>query len=266
MTIEKTTLQKIFTVGFTAKGVVYFLIGFFAVATLVGLSKAGANGPKAIVEWIGTNPIGNILMGLVGLGLLAYSAYRIIQSLADVDDKGHDAGGLVRRMAWFISGLSYATMALFAFREIFRGGGTNNSGKEGMKQDMIAELLQLSWGQIAVGIIAAIFVIVGGYQAYRGLSNEHMKKIQDQQLSEKQESTFRLMGKIGLLARALVFGVVAYFLYRAAVLDDPDKFKGVGDSLQYLKNGWGTFALVLIGAGLLAYGSFMFIRARYEEV
>ena len=266
MTIKKTTLQKLFTIGFTAKGVVYFLIGFFAVATLIGFAKAGANGPKAIIEWMGTNPFGNILMGLIGLGLLAYSAYRIIQSVADVDDKGHDAGGLVRRGAWFISGLSYATLAFFAFREIFRGGGTNNSGQEGMKQDMIAQLLQLSWGQIAVGILAGVFVIVAGYQAYRGLSNEHMKKIKSQGMPQEEEDTFRLTGKIGLLARAVVFGIVAYFLYRAAVLDDPSKFKGVGDSLQYLKNGWGTFALVLMGVGLLAYGSFMFVRARFEEV
>ena len=263
MGVSKQTQQTLFKIGFTAKGIVYFMIGFFAVATLIGLQQAGANGPKAILDWVGNSPFGTILLVLLGLGLLAYSLWRIHQALADTEDKGKDAGGLVRRGAWFVSGLSYAGLAFFAFRETLIGGGGGNSNQ---KQDLIAELLQLSWGQIAVGIIAAIFVVVAGYQAYRGISDEHMKKVKTQNMPKEEKETFRELGKIGLLARAVVYGIIAYFLARAALLEDPSQFKGVGDSLQYLKNGWGTAALITIGAGLLAYGSFMFVRARYEKV
>ena len=244
-----------------AKGVVYALIGFFAAATLIGISKSGANGPKAVIEWLGDNTFGSVLLGLIGVGLLCYSVWRLYKAGADTENEGHDQEGTVKRIAWACSGLAYATLAVFAFREIFRGGGS-----KGGKQDLIADILAKSWGPYVVGVLCVIFIGVALYQAYRGFSGKHMEKIKTARLDSGQESAFRTMGYIGLLSRAVIYGIIAYFLGRAALMDDPSQFKGIGDSLQYLDNAAGKIALVVVGLGLLAYGLFMFVRARYERV
>ena len=263
MALSKQTQQTLFEAGYVAKGIVYCLIGLFAAGTLVGLSRSGANGPKAIIEWIGTNPFGKVFVAAIGLGLLSYAVWRLYKSSMDTENEGNNASGVIKRIAWAISGLAYATLAVFAFRQVLSSSGGSGGGK---KQDVIQLLLQQSWGQIAVAVLGVILVGMAGYQIYRAYSDKLMKKVKSQHLSKEKQETFRVTGRLGLTSRAVVYGIISYFLFRAALLDDASQFKGISGSLSYLESGFGTTALVVIGVGLLCYGIFMFVRAKYEKV
>ncbi len=255
----KDTLDKLFTAGYTAKGIVYLLIGGFAVATVIG-STRGTNGPKEVVRWIGTNPFGQFLLAAIGLGLLSYALWRWYRAWAGPRDGDGGKKDTVKRIAWAVSGTSYAVLSFFAFKSAFGGGG----GGGGKKQDAITWLLQQPWGQIAVGILAVIVAGVGAYQIYRAVTDKHMERVTG--LSSDQEDAFRNTGRVGLGARAVVFGIISYFLFRAALLSDPSQFRGISGSLEYLGNqSAGAGLLAAVGTGLLAYGAFMLVRAKYEH-
>lgn len=262
MTISKDTQNKLFTAGYTAKGVVYALMGIFAIATVIG-AAGGTNGPKAVIEWIGTNPLGQVLLFLIGLGLLAYSAWRWYCAIADAKNEGDDKEAMVKRVGWACSGIAYGILSVYAFSLLIGSGGSGGSSK----QDLIATLLQQSWGQIAVGIVAAIVAGVGIYQLYRAIEDKHMEGIEGQGLSEDKREVFDKTGEVGLASRFVVYGIISYFLFRAALMNDASQFRGIKESLSFIQNQtMGAALLAITGVGLLAYGLFMFVRARYERV
>ncbi|MGB3546189.1 MAG: DUF1206 domain-containing protein [Saprospiraceae bacterium] len=262
MTISKATQNKLFTAGYTAKGVVYLIMGIFAVATVIGASS-GTGGPKAVIDWIGTNPFGQILIGLIGLGLMAYAAWRWFKALANTENEGSDTTGIVKRIGWAVSGTAYGVLSVYAFKKLFGSGG----GSGNQKEDIIAQLLQQSWGPYAVGLIGVIMVGVGAYQVYRAATDKHVEDVDAWGLTDDQEEAFKHTGRVGLGARAVVYGIIAYFLFRAATMSDADQFKGIGESLSYLRDAtFGSALLAIVGMGLAAYGIFMFFRARYERV
>lgn len=261
MAISSQTRDTLFRVGYTTKGILYSLIGTFAVATVFGEAN-GAGGPKAIIKWIGTNPFGQILLGLMGVGLLFYSLYRIYTGI-NPPDEGKKKFEKLRHVAWVVSGISYGVLAFFTFRLLFMGG---SGGGSGTKQSAISWLLQQSWGPVVVGIIGGVIAATGFFQFYKALKDKHMEPLKDGKLDRKKKETFKQTGRVGLTSRAVIFGIIAYFLFRAAWMDDPSQFKGVGESLSYLRGeAYGPYLLAIVGAGLLAYGLFMFVRARYER-
>ncbi|CAH1000643.1 hypothetical protein LEM8419_01777 [Neolewinella maritima] len=263
MALSKSTENKLFITGYTAKGIVYSLIGIFAIAGVVGGASGSNSGPKAVIKWIGTNPFGQVLLFLIGLGLLAYCSWRWYTAVQDKKNEGKDKEGIVKRIAYAVSGTAYGVLSAQAFKLAFGGGG--GGGQD--KQDIIAQLLSKSWGPYVVGAIALIMAGVAIFQLYRAVKDKHMDRIEGQQLSEDQREVFQRTGEVGLTARFIVYGVISFSLFKAATMDDASQFRGIGEALSFIEDqSYGAALLVIVGLGLLAYGIFMFVRARYERV
>ncbi len=263
MALSNSTENKLFITGYTAKGIVYSLIGIFAIAGVIGGAGSSGGGPKAVISWIGTNPFGQVLLFLIGVGLLAYCSWRWYTAVQDKKNEGKDKEGVVKRIAYAVSGTAYGILSAHAFKLAFTSGG----GSSGSKQDIIARILSQSWGPYVVGILAAIMAGVAIFQLYRAIKNKHMEGIQGQGLDHETRETFKKAGELGLTARFVVYGIISFFLFRAAFMDDASQFKGMGESLNYIENqSYGAAMLAIVGLGLLAYGMFMFVRARYERV
>ena len=252
------TLRRLFTAGHVAKGVIYFLIGAFAIATVVGAARS-TNGPKAVIDWISNNPFGQVLPGLMGAGLAAYALWRFYLAAFDPSGESDDEKGKVKRIGWVVSGVAYAGLSLYTFQQLL-----NNGGSKSTREDAIALLLEQSWGKVLVAVIGFVVMGVGVYQLYRALTDGHMENIKKHKLSENQQDAFRYAGRVGLAARCVVYGIMGYFLLRAGLTSDADKFKGLGDVLSSLQGGtMGAALLAATGCGLLAYGLFMLMKGRY---
>lgn len=262
MGLSKKRQNQLFQAGYLAKGIVYLIMGGFAVATVIGAARS-TGGPKSVIDWIGNNPLGQILLFLVGTGLLAYCVWRWYKAVQDTENEGTDVSGSVKRIGWAISGTAYGALAIYTFRLVFgNGGGSSNT-----KQDAIDMLLAQSWGQIAVGVIGVVVAGVGVYQVYRAVQDKHMDGFHGQNLSQEKKDIFRNAGRVGLSARAVVYGVIAFFLFRTATLDSADQFRGIGEALAFLEKGsLGVGLLAAVGLGLVAYGFFMLVKVKYERV
>lgn len=258
MSISKQTRKIIFKVGYTAKGIVYLLIGLFAIGTLVGISR-DVSGPKEVIAWLGKNAGGFLILITIGVGLACYCLWRYYRALNPKSSGDDTSVSALKRIGWLVSGSIYGLLSVFAFRKAFSG-----SGNKGAKQEMLADILSKSWGEAVVWVLALLIGATGIYQLYKAFAGKHMDGIHG--LSKSQRQIFRNAGRMGLSARAIVYGVIAYFLYRAATFSDADKMRGIEESLIYLENGWGAATLAVVGVGLLAYGFFMLARARYEIV
>lgn len=264
MALSHSTQNKLFTTGYIAKGIVYCLLGIFAVIGVIGAAGPDSSGgPKAVITWIGTNPFGKILLVLIGLGLLAYCSWRWYTAVKDKENEGNDKEGIVKRIGYAVSGTAYGVLSAHAFKSAFGssgGGGTD-------KQDIIARMLSESWGPWAVGFIGLVMAGVAIFQLYRAIQDKHMEHIEGLGLGHHERDLFKKTGEIGLTARFVVYGIISFFLFRTALMEDPSQFKGIGESLGYIEDQtYGAVLVALVGLGLLAYGIFMFVRAKYERV
>jgi hypothetical protein len=111
-------------------------------------------------------------------------------------------------------------------------------------------------------VIAGALVIVGVglWNLYRGVSRKFADKW-------RGHSTWgEHVGVVGHIARFVVFGLIGVFAFKAAVDYDPKKAVGLDGALQKLAHAsYGSYLLGLTAAGLIAYGLFCLVDARYRD-
>ena len=73
--------------------------------------------------------------------------------------------------------------------------------------------------------------------------------------------------RLGMAARGVVFGIIGVFLVIAARHANPAQARGVGGALHTLRQQpYGAALLAVVALGLIAYGCYQFILARYRRI
>jgi high-affinity Fe2+/Pb2+ permease len=137
-------------------------------------------------------------------------------------------------------------------------------GKGQSHQWIVNKTLSYDAGQWLIGAIAVAIIGNGFYQGYRGISGKFMNKIMV--MKPNFENVVRKTGIAGYIARAVVLAIVGYLLLHAAVTSNPSETKGSEQAFAFIENKFGSFLLGVVAAGLFAYGLFMFIKARYQQL
>ncbi len=252
-------------VGLTAKGFVYSLIGILTFMAAFELGRGDDKGGKSqALQWIDEQPFGQVLLGLTALGLLCYSIWRLIQAFLDTEDKGSDMKGLAVRGRYLFSGIVYGASAFYAAKLVFGNGSDEGSGDT--RETVAQKLLEQPFGQWLVGIVAAGVMAVGVYQIYYALSEKYRKKIQESKLDNRVKETLLASGKVGYIARGIVWLLIGYLFLQAALQADSDEAGGSNSAFSLLEQQWGSWVLAVVALGLLCYGIFTFLRARYQPI
>jgi hypothetical protein len=249
--------------GLAAKGVVYCLSGLIALmaALHLGGNSTEDAGAKGVFSFIEDKPFGKWMVLVVAIGLASFSLWRFIQTFKDTEHKGSDKKGLAKRLAYLVSALAYAALSIYAFNA-FAGNGGKGDGKEGW----IAELLSKPFGQWIVGIIAAIMIGTGIYQIYRAASGNYKKYVREALHNDKM-NWISTVGVAGYAARGIVWLIVGWLFIKAALHSNPKEAGSNEDAFKWLQDSsYGTILLAIISAGLICYGIFMLLRARYQSI
>lgn len=245
--------------GFVARGVVYVIIGILAIKLALGSGGTSASQQGAL-RTIAAQPFGKVLLILVAVGLGGYSLWRLIRALLGHGPEGTDSG--FDRVAAFASGVVYAGLCAIAV-EILLGSG----GGSGGAQKTTAGVFGWPAGPWLVGIAGVVFVGVGLYQGYRGISRDFLKDSKTEEMSPRLRTWIEWIGTFGHLARMVVFGLVGVFLIRAAIDYDPNKAVGLDGALAKVdRASYGPYLLAIVAAGLIAFGVYSLTDARYRRI
>jgi hypothetical protein len=110
-------------------------------------------------------------------------------------------------------------------------------------------------------------VAVSAYQAYAAARGEFTHDNRTSRMSEPERHIFLVIGRIGLIARAVVFGLVGYFLLRTAIDYKTEGGLGIDGTLAELhQRPIGPWLLGLAALGLLVFAVFSFFEARYQHL
>lgn len=256
------TVEKLARFGYAVKGVVYGLIGVLAVMAALG-SGGQTSGSRGVLRTIASAPFGQVLIGLVALGLFGYALWRFVQAFADPDRKGSDAEGVVKRIGYFGSGVLYAGLGLAAARLLLGNGGGGGSGAD----SWTARLMAQPFGLWLVGIAGALTIGVGLYQFYKAYRASFFDELKTGAMSAAERTWTKRTGRAGLAARGVVFCLIGAFLIEAALNANPDEARGLEGALDALAaQPYGPYLLGIVALGLVGYGIFCGINARYRRI
>ncbi|MBK0404862.1 DUF1206 domain-containing protein [Adhaeribacter sp. BT258] len=258
-------VERFARLGLTAKGIVYCLIGmlaFMAAFELRGSTEKSAD-KKGVFQFLLEQPMGKVMLAIIGIGLLFYAAWRLIQALRDSENKGKNAKGIGKRIAYLFSGLIYGGLAIIALKMVL-GKPTGNADS---RQTLAGEILSQPFGQWLLGAVALGMAVIGIYQFYYGLSDNYKKKVHGSGIKNEYESLMIWAGKFGYMARGVVWLLIGYLFFNAALHANPKSAGGTGSAFQFLEEvSYGSYLLGAVALGLLCYGVFMFMRARYQPI
>ena len=247
--------------GYAARGVLYLIIGIFAL-----LAAHDSTKPKDShnsLEALLAQPFGYFLVGLVVAGLLAFAAWRVLQATRDVDHHGTQLKGLVIRAGLLAGGLVNGALALFALSLLV--SGIKSSGSSGgQTKDWLAHLLSWEYSNLLVYLIALIPLGVGIAHIIKGWKASFEKYFE---ADEDVMRYVRPVSRFGLIARGVVFIEIALLLvvsgsaYQAM---DPPGMKEALDALQNLPAGW--LILMVMALGLIAFSVYSFSEACWRKI
>jgi hypothetical protein len=246
--------------GLVAMGVSYGLVAVLAIMLATGHGGKTTDRQGAM-QTLAHDGLGRFVVIALAVGFALYAVWRFAQAFLDRGDEGTDAKGLAKRAGYVARGILYAGLAYTAVSILLGASGGSSDKKE------TAWVLEWPAGRWIVGGIGAGFLAAAIWNAYRGLARKFKKQLDTASMGRNTERAAQFVGVTGLLARAVVFGLIGIFLVKAAWQYDPQEAIGVDGALRKLAaQDYGDGLLFLVAAGLLAFGVFCLFQARYRKV
>lgn len=249
--------------GLVAKGALYVLVGLIALNVSIGAGEHVEDRSGALSTLAGTW-YGKLLVGVLAIGLLGYAVWRFARAVLGRPLEGGEADSWPKRLGYTAGGVWYVGLFGLAVSALVGANDESGSGKEDRYTARVLDLPLGNWLVIAVGLGV---VAAGVFNLWRGLTGRFRKDLKLRKMGEAEEKSFLGIGAVGHAARGVVFGLIGFFLVRAAWEYDPEETVGLDGALaKILRQDYGGTLLAIVAAGLIAYGLYCWVEARYREV
>ncbi len=251
--------QRAARAGLTARGIVYFIVAGLALTAVFG-TGGGDPSPSSAFQKVETAPAGQILLGLLALGLLLYSLWRFAQGILDPENEGSDAKGLLARAGCLASGVSHFLLAGTAALILL---GRNESGGGGATQSFAQFMLGQSFGR-AILVAAGLALAASGLaQIWRAWKLQYEAKLAPSQNVRR----LRPLARFGVSGRGALFIIIGGFIVFAGINANASEAGGLAETFAWLRNQpYGVWLYALAAIALLGYGVYSFIEARYRRI
>ena len=255
-------LEPLARLGYASKAVIYGIVGVFAVLAVVNRGGLVTDTSGAL-RLVLTQPFGRMLVIVLAVGLCGYAVWRVLDSIVDPDRDGTGPGGLVTRVGNFVRGCVYGALGLESFR-LARG----LRGPRGDEAELwTARILDLPFGEVAVGIAGAIAAAYGMSEVIEGVRGTHDQKVDWSSIPGDVRPAVQRISRFGVAVRGGLISTLGVFLVRAAFTHDPNQAAGARESMLRLSGVFeGRWFLALIAAGVIAYAIDQAVHARCRRI
>ncbi|MBD6614356.1 DUF1206 domain-containing protein [Komarekiella sp. 'clone 1'] len=256
--------ERLARLGYAAKGVVYFIVGLLAAQAAIGSGGKTTNTTGAL-KAIVVQPFGKFLLSILTLGIIGYVLWRLVQTFFDPEKSQQpiNAKRIAKRIGYAISALAYTGLALTAVKLII---GSSIGDSESI-EDWTIYLLAQPFGRWLVALAGVTVICVGIYYFYQAYKGKFRHSFKLSQMSQTEQNWAVGTGRFGIAARGVVFVIIGIFLMLASIQSNGRKARGLGGALTILvQQPFGSWILGVVASGLIAYGIYSVIQARYRHI
>lgn len=249
--------------GYAARGFVYVSIGVIAVLAAVERVPQAEGSLGAVEAWADW-PLGLVLLGAAGFGLYGFAGWRLLQSVFDAERQGTSPKALATRAGQAVSGVVYGTLGFSVFSAMDLLDDLADPEEGASEQEAAAQALAIPGGEwLIIGV--GVFILAAGLanlvKAIRGGLADRL--VCDAAVRRVAEP----VGRLGYGARGAAFAVMGVMLVQAGLHANAAEAAGLAEALQALERApWGDGLLIGVAIGLLAFGAFALMEARYREI
>ncbi|MEH3105813.1 MAG: DUF1206 domain-containing protein [Sphingomonas fennica] len=229
------------------RGLLYIVIAMLILRT------GRAEDPAGAIQYLGQGG-GQLLLAVIAIGLAAYGIWRLADAALDVERHGSDRRGAIERAG---AGASGAIHLVLAWQAVQLMRGTASFGDS--TQDGARTAMQLPGGWALVLLGAVVLVGLGIVQLVKATKGSFLRYLDP---SVARQAWVQWSGRAGYAARGLIFLISGYLLARAGMAEQAGGAGGMARVLSWLTS---PFDLI-VGAGLLAFGLFSLVEARYRRL
>ena len=259
---DSAAMRFLARAGLTARGVMYAVIGWIAVQIAFGHSRQQADRTGAL-HVLGGNRFGEVALWLLVIGFAGLALWRLAE--AGYGAPGADGQKASTRLAALARAVLYGFLAYGILKYALGVGGPQPSNQQSV--DLTATVMSHPGGRIAV-IIAGLAFIGGGLAlAYSAWQKHFLKKLNTAQMRPRTRQAVTWLGRVGGIARGVVFATAGVFLVIAAVRAQPQQAKGLDSALRALAaTPLGPWLLLVVAIGLIMFGAYSCCEARWRRV
>lgn len=257
------TLEASSRFGFAANGFVYLSVGILMLASAIGM-RGQAVDPHGALYVLAQQPFGRLWLILIGAGLWAFVGWRVLQAVFDVDHEGSDPQGWAVRATQAASGLAYAVLASGVFELLDEVRRNMDAEQLAENQEKASILLGLPFGGAALIVVGLIIAGVGIGNVVMGVVNDFAATL----VCSKTVCRWVLpLARVGYVARGLAYLPLALFVTLAGYRAQSSRVETFGTALEALeRQPGGAVMLGLTAAGLIAFGAYAFVEARFRRI
>jgi hypothetical protein len=254
-------VERLARVGYAAKALLYITVGLLAAKT--GLGRRGrAVDTQDALRVVHEVTFGRVALIIVAAGLIGYAVWRLVEAVVDPDGRGSDLKGLALRNSFAARGLLHGALGISAIRlaALERPGPHHDQMRH-----WTSVAFSLPAGELLVWGTALGIGGYGLYQLYRAYASKLSSQLRLDGLSASTKHWVVAVSRFGIAARGVVFCLIGFFLARAAAMHDAAEAGGVRKSLNLLA-GIGRWPFIVVALGLVAYGVYELVNARYRRI
>ena len=245
--------------GFAVMALLHIVIGAIAIALALG--QPGQAEPTGAIEQLAANPWGPAVMWACLVGCAGLSLWQL--SEATLRARHLPAG---KRLGKLISSgflaVAYASVG-FSFAG-FAVGVRGDSGDS--TKDFSTALVRGPFGVPALIALGLTVIGVGIYFIVKGIRKQFKEELHHFE-GTRRGRVISGLGVAGHAAKGVALTLVGLLFVVAAARNQPGESTGLDGSLKALRDHpAGPYLLMAIAAGLISYGVFALIRAKFGRM
>lgn len=239
--------QSLTRLGFGARGLLYIIVAVLVLRTGRTEDLTGA------LQYLGDGS-GQLLLGAVAVGLGVYGLWRLADAAFGMEHPGSDWKAVRQRAVVGVIGAIYLYLCYKAVRILERDG----AGAVDTRQQADT-MLDLPGGHLMLAVAAAVMLAAAAVQLRTAISCSFLRRLRE---GAGAQEWIKWLGRLGYASRGAVFLVLAFLIGRAALDPASDEVAGMEQALDLLSGP----LLYAVAAGLMLFGLFSLIEARYRRI
>jgi len=258
-------LSAIARLGFAAKGTIYLVVGGLALAFAVGF-KSEPEDTRGAIEVLAQQPFGAAALLLLAVGLLSYGLWTAVQCVWDPERVGKDCVGQALRV---IFGLSAAAHGFLAWQIAGSAVGRawQGEGGDAAVQSWTSRALAWPGGRVLVLVAATIMAGIALSLVVRLVRGKYIHQFAEKELAKTGSRVVKTCAWFGFLGQAVVAILIAWFLWRAGLHEEPSEAGGFSKALvTLLHQPYGRGLLSLTALGVVMNGVYIWLMVPYRAI